>query len=295
LLARRSASVPDPRPSKEQSSRITSIRPASSTGGDYRGGRCLALRVGAASIVGGAPEWRNWQTRWIQNPLPPTGRVGSSPTSGMTPTAKSAGEGGESEVLVTLDRYSGPNRTEPADPAVAATPARRRHLETASRPGLHQERDLSSPPDRPPPSPSSSGFRNRRTRGREPGALDGCGTRLRARRSAEPSERGRTLGDPPSAWSRDRGLGTGCNEAPSQRYPSASPRRFERSRSPGSFRNPGHAPRPNLGGLERAALQCAVRGSGQRGRQTRPNRSSAAARSFGDDAWPWGQRARPPP
>ena len=28
------------------------------------------------------PEWRNWQTRWIQNPVRFTPRVGSSPTFG---------------------------------------------------------------------------------------------------------------------------------------------------------------------------------------------------------------------
>ena len=28
------------------------------------------------------PEWRNWQTRWTQNPVGFTPRVGSTPTSG---------------------------------------------------------------------------------------------------------------------------------------------------------------------------------------------------------------------
>ncbi len=29
-----------------------------------------------------APEWRNWQTRWTQNPVPRKGGVGSIPSSG---------------------------------------------------------------------------------------------------------------------------------------------------------------------------------------------------------------------
>lgn len=29
------------------------------------------------------PLWRNWQTRWTQNPVPFTGSVGSTPTGGI--------------------------------------------------------------------------------------------------------------------------------------------------------------------------------------------------------------------
>ncbi|SVE60785.1 uncharacterized protein METZ01_LOCUS513639, partial [marine metagenome] len=32
------------------------------------------------------PEWRNWQTRWIQNPVGVTPRMGSSPFSGTIST-----------------------------------------------------------------------------------------------------------------------------------------------------------------------------------------------------------------
>src|ERR1700685_4755665 len=35
------------------------------------------------------PEWRNWQTRWIQNPVSVTGCVGSSPSSGTEKQAVS--------------------------------------------------------------------------------------------------------------------------------------------------------------------------------------------------------------
>ena len=30
------------------------------------------------------PEWRNWQTRWTQNPVDRKARVGSIPSSGMS-------------------------------------------------------------------------------------------------------------------------------------------------------------------------------------------------------------------
>ena len=29
------------------------------------------------------PVWRNWQTRWTQNPMSFAGRVGSTPTTGI--------------------------------------------------------------------------------------------------------------------------------------------------------------------------------------------------------------------
>ena len=72
FAARRSASVPDPRPSKEQSSRITSMRPAESTGGDY---------PGPASIVRCYAGVRNWNTAPAQNRRP-FGACGFGPTSG---------------------------------------------------------------------------------------------------------------------------------------------------------------------------------------------------------------------
>ena len=30
------------------------------------------------------PEWRNWQTRWTQNPVDRKARVGSIPSSGIS-------------------------------------------------------------------------------------------------------------------------------------------------------------------------------------------------------------------
>ena len=36
-----------------------------------------------AYIDGRTPEWRNWQTRWTQNPVDRKARVGSIPSSGM--------------------------------------------------------------------------------------------------------------------------------------------------------------------------------------------------------------------
>jgi hypothetical protein len=36
-----------------------------------------------SSINKSAPEWRNWQTRWTQNPVIGDNRVGSIPSSGM--------------------------------------------------------------------------------------------------------------------------------------------------------------------------------------------------------------------
>src|SRR5690606_7204954 len=37
------------------------------------------------TVLARTPEWRNWQTRRIQNPLGVTPRVGSSPTFGSVP------------------------------------------------------------------------------------------------------------------------------------------------------------------------------------------------------------------
>jgi hypothetical protein len=37
------------------------------------------------------PVWRNWQTRWIQNPLSFTGRVGSTPSTGTSQAPFNAG------------------------------------------------------------------------------------------------------------------------------------------------------------------------------------------------------------
>jgi hypothetical protein len=33
--------------------------------------------------INNLPEWRNWQTRWTQNPVLLTESVGSTPTSGI--------------------------------------------------------------------------------------------------------------------------------------------------------------------------------------------------------------------
>src|SRR5215204_4134328 len=67
LAARRSESVPGPRPSKEQSSRINSIRPEESTGGGLS-------RCGSSPADGGWDFYRcccagvaEWQTRGTQN------------------------------------------------------------------------------------------------------------------------------------------------------------------------------------------------------------------------------------
>lgn len=38
------------------------------------------------------PTWRNWQTRWTQNPMSFTGRVGSTPTVGILSSNKSVKE-----------------------------------------------------------------------------------------------------------------------------------------------------------------------------------------------------------
>jgi hypothetical protein len=44
--------------------------------------RCM-LRGDVSRLVAlTKPEWRNWQTRWIQNPVSLNGCVGSSPSSG---------------------------------------------------------------------------------------------------------------------------------------------------------------------------------------------------------------------
>src|SRR3954470_4309783 len=62
------------------------MRPASSTGGDYRGVRPLVLKGDPASIVVGTPEWRNGRRAALKMPCP-SGRVGSTPTSGIASAA----------------------------------------------------------------------------------------------------------------------------------------------------------------------------------------------------------------
>ena len=58
--------------------------------GSYRGFAGLVVRLDTSSAhiytssmsLATKPEWRNWQTRRIQDPVRFTPRVGSSPTSG---------------------------------------------------------------------------------------------------------------------------------------------------------------------------------------------------------------------
>ncbi len=45
-------------------------------------GRGSSTKVRKYLATNGKPEWRNWQTRWTQNPVRFTPRVGSTPTSG---------------------------------------------------------------------------------------------------------------------------------------------------------------------------------------------------------------------
>jgi integrase len=44
---------------------------------------CVGLKIGLKSTrIIALPEWRNWQTRWTQNPVDRKARVGSIPSSG---------------------------------------------------------------------------------------------------------------------------------------------------------------------------------------------------------------------